>query len=230
MALYALGDLHLGQAVDKPMDVFGPSWENHADRIHSAWCSLVSPDDTVLIPGDISWAMTLEEAQHDLHWIAELPGKKVMIRGNHDYWWHGISKVRRVLPSGMIAIQNDAFDIGDAVVCGTRGWVLPTHPKFEPNDDTIFRREVQRLRLSLQQARPYGKPIVVMMHYPPCGQTGASTAFTDVLTEFGVTVCLYGHLHGTAHRFAFEGEKGGVRYRLVSADYVQFSPVRIELQ
>ncbi|MBX5436177.1 MAG: metallophosphoesterase [Alicyclobacillaceae bacterium] len=227
MALYALGDLHLSESVDKPMDVFGDDWRNHRERIELAWRSIVLASDIVLLPGDISWAMTLDEAAPDLHWISSLPGSKVMIRGNHDYWWHGIGKVRRALPAGVLALQNDAVALGGYAICGTRGWLLPSHPRFTDHDHTIYLREVERLRLSLTQAARLGQPIVAMMHFPPCTQTGEATRFTELLEQFGVCVCVYGHLHGAAHRYAFEGVRGGVSYRLVSADYVGFQPVPV---
>ncbi|MCL6518115.1 metallophosphoesterase [Alicyclobacillus sp.] len=225
MALFAIADLHLAQAVDKPMDVFGPEWDGHPEKIREAWCQMVSDTDIVLLPGDISWAMTMDEALPDLRWIGALPGIKVMIRGNHDYWWSGIGKVRRVLGPNHYAIQNDALALGDWAICGTRGWLLPSHPKFTETDETIYRREANRLKLSLDAAKQLGRPIVAMLHYPPCGELGETTVFTELLVEYGVQLCVYGHLHGPAHRFAVEGLADGVEYRLVSADYVGFKPV-----
>ncbi|GMA60713.1 metallophosphoesterase [Alicyclobacillus fastidiosus] len=166
MALYAIGDLHLANTVDKPMDVFGEAWKDHADKIREHWTSIVSPQDTVLIPGDISWAMTLDEVVPDIQWIHSLPGAKVMIRGNHDYWWTGIGKVRSLLPQQMYAIQNDSLSVGDVTVAGTRGWVLPSHPSFQDEDEHILQREVHRLKLSLDHAAKSGQPIICMLHYP----------------------------------------------------------------
>lgn len=224
MAVYALGDLHLSAVADKPMGVFGEVWERHAERIASAWTETVTDDDIVLLPGDLSWAMTLPEAQPDLNWLAALPGHQLMIRGNHDYWWSGIGKVRQALSERQHAIQNDALALHNYAFCGSRGWLLPSHPKFTETDETIYRREAERLRLSLGQAKTYGLPIIALLHYPPCGLFGEDTIYTDLLTEFSVDLCVYGHLHGPAHRFAFEGQKSGVDYRLVSADYVGFAP------
>ncbi|CAM3787246.1 metallophosphoesterase [Alicyclobacillus pomorum] len=229
MAFYALGDLHLSHAVDKPMDVFGSGWDHHAEKIAEHWNQMVSDDDVVLIPGDISWAMTLEEARPDLDYIGRLHGDKVMIRGNHDYWWNGISKVRNALPSRCYAIQNDSLSLHGYAICGSRGWILPTHPKFTADDEVIHTREVGRLKMSLERAATYGLPIIAMLHYPPCGMEGEDTLFTEVLEAFQVRLCVYGHLHGAAHRFAFEGIKNGVEYRLVSADYVNFKPVLLPL-
>ncbi|GGJ10358.1 ser/threonine protein phosphatase [Alicyclobacillus cellulosilyticus] len=227
--LFAIADLHLSHGTDKPMDVFGDHWSHHTDRIARAWRAKVSAADTVLLPGDLSWAMTLAEAAEDLAWIGRLPGKKVILRGNHDYWWGGIGKVRRALPPDVYAIQNDALLAESFAICGTRGWLLPSHPRFTEEDMAIYRREGERLRLSLQQAKRLGRPLIAMMHFPPCGPEGEETLFTQLLEAFGVKVCVYGHLHGPAHRYRFEGWLRGVWYQLVSADYVQFEPVPVKL-
>ncbi|WP_067933659.1 metallophosphoesterase [Alicyclobacillus kakegawensis] len=230
MNFFALADLHLSNAVNKPMDVFGDLWKDHQQRIHDAWTDAVSPDDIVLLPGDISWALTLAEAVPDLQWIARLPGKKLMIRGNHDYWWNGIGRVRKHLDAGMFAIQNDALSIGGYAVCGTRGWLLPSHPQFDAQrDDPLYRREQERLRLSLRAAAKFNLPIVCMLHYPPLSHLGEDTLFTALLSEFGVRLCVYGHLHQAAHRYRFEGEKDGVEYLLVSSDYLGFRPLQLPL-
>ncbi|WDL97115.1 metallophosphoesterase [Alicyclobacillus sp. ALC3] len=227
MAVFALADLHLGLAVDKPMDIFGSIWSNHAERIRASWTQRVSAQDTVLIPGDISWAMSLQEALPDLAWIAALPGRKVLLRGNHDYWWASIGRVRSALVDGVFALQNDAFAVEQWAVCGSRGWLLPSHPRFSPEDEVVYHREVQRLRLSLEAADRIGLPKLVMMHYPPTDVSAGATGFTELLEEFSVEACVYGHLHGPAHRFAFEGLKNGVAYRLVSADYLGFEPLML---
>jgi predicted phosphohydrolase len=225
MAIYALGDLHLSHSVDKPMGVFGPEWQDHPAKIESMWNQVVTEADAVLVPGDISWAMTLQEAALDLEFIGRLHGTKLLIRGNHDYWWNGISKVRAALPPNCIAIQNDATVFQDYAICGTRGWILPSHPKFTKDDETIYLREIGRLKMSLERAATTNKEIIAMLHYPPCGQDGEDTGFTQLLEQYHVKICVYGHLHGAAHRFAYEGVKNGVKYQLVSADYVNFSPV-----
>lgn len=227
MALFALGDLHLSETVNKPMDVFGEAWTRHADKIKERWLNIVQPSDVVLIPGDISWAMTLVQATADLDWLGALPGSKVMIRGNHDYWWSGIGKVRSVLKPDLHAVQNDAVSLGGFAVCGTRGWLLPTHPKFDDHDALLYQREQERLKLALDQAGKLDQPVVVMIHYPPLSQAGEDTLFTELLEAYGVDLCVYGHLHGAAHRFAFEGKKNGVEYRLTSADFLDFTPLRL---
>lgn len=225
MTIFAIGDLHLSHAVPKPMDVFGDTWTNHTQHIESNWNAQVLDTDTVLIPGDISWAMTLQEALPDLKWIGSLPGNKVMIRGNHDYWWNGIGKVRGIMPPRTYAIQNDSVVSSTYSICGTRGWLLPSHPNFSNEDEHMVNREVHRLRLSLEHAAKKGLPIICMIHYPPIAPHGCSTPFTDVIEAYPVTYCIYGHLHGSAHRFATNVTRGTVRYQLVSADYVHFSPV-----
>lgn len=227
--IYAIGDLHLSSSGQKPMDVFGEAWTNHQMNIEAHWHDRVRPDDIVLIPGDISWAMTLEEADSDLQFIGRLPGTKVMIRGNHDYWWSGISKVRAHLPAGLYAVQNDSVMTGNVVICGTRGWLLPNHPLFGPDDTRLMHREAERLRLSLAQADKTGLDKICMIHYPPLAQSGEPTVFSELLEEYGVNVCVYGHLHGNTHRFAFEGVKNEVRYQLTSADYIGFDPVKVLL-
>ena len=229
MAIYAIADLHLSTTAEKPMDIFGPEWSLHSRHISSEWLQKVRGEDTVLIPGDISWAMNLDEAVADLNLIAQLPGTKILIRGNHDYWWHSIGKVRSRLDSSVLALQNDAVVREGVAIAGTRGWLLPTHPKFSAEDEKIYKREAGRLRLSLAQAAATQLAILVMMHYPPCGNLADDTLYTQLLEEYHVNVCVYGHLHGNAHRYRVEGMKNGVRYQLVSADYVRFSPVPIEV-
>lgn len=227
--IYVIGDLHLSHSGDKPMDIFGDQWRGHAQQIRRNWLDLVQQDDLVLLPGDISWAMTLADAENDLNFLGQLPGQKVMIRGNHDYWWSGISKVRDALPSGVQALQNDAIHLNGVTVCGTRGWLLPSHPQFTTEDEKLYHRERERLHLSLLEAAKLGGPIVCMIHYPPCGPDGGSTLFTDLLEHFQVSVCVYGHLHGNAHSFRCAGLYRGVHYQLASADFIDFRPVPVLL-
>lgn len=172
--------------------------------------------------------MSLEDAKPDLNWIARLPGRKVMIRGNHDYWWHAIGKVRSQLHPSIAAIQNDALVCDDVVICGTRGWVLPDHPKFTGEDLAIYDREAERLKLSLAAGAQYGLPIIAMIHYPPTSSPDSETKFTQLLEEYQVRQCVYGHLHGPAHRYRIEGRCRGVTYQLVSADFLDFSPLLLE--
>ncbi|MDD6044971.1 MAG: metallophosphoesterase [Clostridia bacterium] len=224
MKLFAIGDLHLSHASDKPMDVFGPAWDNHASRIGEAWRKTVADEDVVLIPGDISWAMQLGEAKADLDFIAALPGKKILLRGNHDYWWTSLSKVRAMLPEGMYALQNDAVDIGGAIIAGSRGWICPGSAGFdEDTDQKIYDREVIRLGMSLERAGE-GERIIAMLHYPPFNEKRNSSAFTHLFERYNVERVIYGHLHGKSCRSAFEGTREGIEYTLCSADHIGFAP------
>ena len=226
MHLYAIGDLHLSFSADKPMDIFGPQWADHAAHIERAWRSRISEDDLILIPGDISWAMQLSSALPDLAFIGALPGKKLLLRGNHDYWWSSLTRVRAALPLNTFALQNDAFACGPFAVAGTRGWACPGSSGFTAADGKIYEREVQRLELSLR-ALPDAGLRVVMTHFPPFCEPAFDTAFTALFERYDVKHVIYAHLHGAAHRLAFEGERNGVRYTLAAADYLKFVPKRI---
>ena len=233
MAIYGISDLHLSFSTDKPMDVFGPHWAGHAEKMAAAWDRIVGDDDVVLCPGDLSWAMKLEEAAPDLAWIAARKGRlKVLGRGNHDYWWSAIGKVRKALPPTLVALQNDAVDLGDVVVAGSRCWTAPGGLDFSPDDEKIYLREAQRLKLSLDEAKRLaaGRPVLAAIHYPPFAADKARgpTLFSQAIEEAGVKLCVYGHLHGRhAHRTAFEGLRGGVEYRLIACDYLDFTPVKL---
>lgn len=230
MKLFAVGDLHLPGGDDKPMDVFGGHWEDHFERISQDWRSRVGADDVVLLPGDISWAMTLQAARPDLEAIGALPGRKLVVKGNHDYWWSTLKQVQSAMPEGMQAIQHTAVDIGNAVVCGTRGWTFPTEETpLSAEDRKICDRELIRLELALQSAQKLamGKPIVVMLHYPPLYDQERDTVFTELLSKYPVHTVVYGHLHGAGIRAGFDGEHGGIRYRLTSCDSLRFALAEI---
>lgn len=232
MRMFAIGDLHLPGGDEKPMEVFGDHWENHFARISQDWRSRVGDGDTVLLPGDTSWAMQLEAALPDLAAIGALPGRKLIIKGNHDYWWGGIGQVRRILPEGMHALQHDALDVGDAVVCGTRGWVYPTgNTPLTPEDERIFSRELLRLEMALKAAVPMaqGRPVVVMLHYPPLYAQDRDTPFTRLMEKYPVHTVVYGHLHGAGIRGGFTGMYRGIRYRLCSCDSLDFALAEIPL-
>lgn len=229
VALFALGDLHLSFAQPKPMDIFGSVWERHEEKIASGWKQVVKVEDLVIIPGDVSWALRLTEALPDLHWIAALPGQKLLVRGNHDYWWSGISKVRRVLPDGMYALQNDHHAWRNWAICGSRGWTCPGEEWFDPaRDEKIYRRELQRLELSLQSAvKAQFKQLIVALHYPPTNSRHEPSGFTELFARYPVKKCVYGHLHTEARATTLEGVWRGVEYYLVAADAVDFTPVQI---
>lgn len=227
MTIYAIGDLHLPGGDDKPMEVFGSHWEGHWQKIKEDWLGKVGDEDVVLIPGDISWAMQLEHAVEDLRAIGALPGRKIILRGNHDYWWGSITRVREALPEGMYALQNDAVEIDGVIFCGSRGWTIPTGEDGETA--RIYARELLRMRMSLERAakQANGKPLIFMTHFPPLGEGGVTTAVSDMLEEFSVRDAVYGHLHGASVKTAFTGEVNGVNYHFVSCDGLEFKLHRV---
>lgn len=228
--LYAIGDLHLPGGSDKPMHVFGDHWEDHFVKISNDWLKRVRDEDIVLIPGDISWAMQLQDAAADLAMIAALPGKKVMIRGNHDYWWGSIGKLRAALPIGFYALQNDALYLDGLVFCGSRGWTNANQTASQ-EDQRIYQRELGRMELSLRAADRLapGEQPIVLTHYPPTDESGAETKMTDLFSRFAVRDVVYGHLHGQAGERAFSGLIGNVRYHPVSCDGLGFRLYRVPL-
>jgi len=223
LSIFAIADLHLPGGDIKPMDIFGAHWADHFERISQDWRSRVRDDDIVLLPGDISWAMSLPDAIPDLKAIGELPGKKVLLRGNHDYWWSSISRVRDALPENMYAVQNDCVCIDDTVICGTRGWNLPGE-QTTADDMKIYQRELLRLNMTLTQARRMAadRPIVCMMHFPPLTEAVRDSGFVELLQQFGISDVVYGHLHGAGLKTAFKGEYRGIRFHLVSCDGLGF--------
>ncbi|MHB1314412.1 MAG: metallophosphoesterase [Christensenellales bacterium] len=224
MKLFAISDLHLSNGGEKNMDVFGEHWSNHWGKIKSSWMQTVGEEDIVLIPGDISWAMKLEEALGELNAVGMLPGHKVILKGNHDYWWSSLHKLRSVLPEGMYALQNDSITLGDTVICGSRGWSCPGDAAFSSEDNKIYLREAQRLRMSLDSAKnAEGKKLIVMMHFPPFYEKGRESLFTETLKEYGVSHAVYGHLHGRSLKNVSEGVIDGITYYCVSCDYLNFS-------
>lgn len=232
MKLYAIGDLHLPGGDDKPMNVFGDHWDGHFERISADWRARVTADDLVLIPGDISWAMQLDPARPDLQAIAALPGRKVILKGNHDYWWTSITQVRAAIGETMRAVQNDAVDLGEVVVCGSRGWLIPTQDTpLSAEDEKVTARELIRMEMSLQAAAKMaqGRPVVAMMHYPPLYDMERDTAFTQLMEKYGVHTVVYGHLHGAGIRVAYNGAYNGVNYRLVSCDSLSFELAEIPM-
>ncbi len=227
MKIAAIADLHLAFAANKPMDVFGENWKDHHKKIKESWIDAIGEDDIVIIAGDVSWGLKENEISQDFQWIHELPGKKLIFKGNHDLWWTTPSKMNKRFED-ILFMHNTFYPAGKTAICGTRGWTLPTqNSEWTEHDEKIYRREQGRLRLSLQAARSNGfEDIICAMHYPPVEKNCKPNKFTEILEEFGVSLCIYGHLHGkVAHQSAFEGMFGGVRYMLLSADYVDFKPV-----
>lgn len=232
MKIFAISDLHISTNTNKPMDVFGGNWVGYLEKIYADWESKVSDDDLVLIAGDISWAMSIDDAVKDISTFACLKGKKIIIKGNHDYWWSGIGKVRDSLPESVYALQNDSVKIGDVVICGSRGWTVPGAPDFTEQDMKLYNRETERLRLSLSSAKKLaenGEKIIAMIHYPPFNVRRESSAYTDVFEEFGVDSVIYGHLHGKDVRADKFLIKNGIKYYLTSCDLVDNKLTEIKL-
>lgn len=231
MRWFALADLHLSLSGEKPMDVFGELWRDHASRMAAAWDAGVAADDVVLLPGDLSWGRTLEEARPDLAWIQARPGRKVLLRGNHDSWWgRSVGKVRAALPPSCTLLHHEALQIDGHVLVGARGWTAPGDPHAQPGDEAVFARELARLALSVADADrrlDRALPRTAMVHYPPWLRGQAPTPVVDVLKGAGVTTCVYGHLHGEDHALALTGEHEGITFHFVAADAVNFTPVPI---
>jgi predicted phosphohydrolase len=209
--------------MDKPMDVFGEKWYKHDENIKNNWLRLISPEDTVLIAGDISWSMNMEEGIKELAWIHELPGEKMLIKGNHDYWWNSITKLNKMYED-MHFIQNNFFEYKDIAICGTRGWICPHSDNFVSKDQKIYERELIRLRLSLEAAKNSGhKRIFSMIHYPPTNDKNVETGFTELFNEFNVEKIIYGHLHNN-----FQSKIQNEKYILTSCDFIDFTPIKLE--
>lgn len=227
MALYAISDLHLALTGDKPMDVFGDKWFKHHEKIQENWIKIVKEEDTVLVAGDISWSMRMEDGREDLEFIHKLPGKKIFVKGNHDYWWTSITKLNSMYED-MNFIQNNFFTYEDYAICGTRGWITPSSSKFTAHDKKVYERELIRLTLSLDMAKKDGySKIIVMLHYPPTNDGCEDTGFIDILKNYEVEKVIYGHLHGYGLNNVFEGVKEDVEYILTSCDYINFTPKKI---
>jgi predicted phosphohydrolase len=231
MAIYAIGDLHLSGSANKPMDIFGSHWSDHWNRIREDWSARVRPEDIVLIPGDISWAMQLEDARIDLDSIGSLPGTKIMIRGNHDYWWSSLSKVKRILPPSVHVLQNNSLTLDGYTFCGTRGWINPGMKDFGEHDAKIYNRELQRLKLSLDHgvtnSKSFESSLIVLLHYPPFDDRGQATEVVNLLEQYKPSHVVYGHLHGEGAKYAFEGKYNDTMYYLVSCDYLNFKLKKI---
>ncbi len=228
MALYAIADLHLSLGEDKPMDIFN-GWNDYVKRLEENWNKLITDEDTVVIAGDISWAMKLEETYTDFEFIDKLPGKKIFLKGNHDYWWGTKSKIDAFLSTNnfntISILFNNTYECGDYAVCGTRGWFLENESE---KDIKVLNREVGRLTMSIEAALKTGKEPVVFLHYPPYYGVTECKEIIDVLLKYNIKKCYYGHIHGQKNiRNAFEGEYKGIYMRLISCDKVSFMPVLV---
>lgn len=249
MAVWSIADLHLSFGVpNKQMDVFGPQWKNYTEKIEHHWRTMIAPEDLVLIPGDISWAMHVEEAKPDLDWIGQLPGTKVLIRGNHDYWWNSLSKIKKILHPSCHLIQNNSWTWQEITIGGSRLWDVPglsfndvidfkvnersRKPLMEkddsPDGQKIYERELGRLEASLKSMNPLSKKRIIMTHYPPVGHDLKETEASRLLEKYKVDMCVFGHLHNVKPGLKLFGERHGVTYHLTACDYLEdFKPLRI---
>lgn len=232
MKIFALSDLHLSFEDDKPMNVFGENWEGYENKIIENWNSVVGDDDLVIIAGDISWAINMDKTKKDFEYIHNLKGNKVIIRGNHDYWWKGISSVREWLPNSIQAIQNDAIKFGNTIICGTRGWLIHEREK-EPTAEDIkmINREQIRLEMALQKAQELkgdtDAEIICVLHYPPYNSYLDESEFTKLIEKYQIKKVVFGHLHGKNKYQNGVQELNGVRYYLSSCDRINFTPIEI---
>ena len=230
MKIFAISDLHISTNTNKPMDVFGGNWVGYIEKIQSDWKEKVSNDDLVLIGGDISWAMKLSDALVDLQALADLPGKKVFIRGNHDYWWNGITRLRDSAPDGnFIFLQTDAVRLDGYVIVGSRGWTCPGSSDYTEQDQKLYLREAERFRLAFLDADKLvqeGDKKVAMIHYPPFTAKKEDTLFSQLFEKNGVDKVVFGHIHGNTF-FPFKTEKNGVEYLLTSCDKTEFQLTKV---
>ncbi len=228
MSIFAIGDTHLSFSTDKPMDIFG-GWTDYVSRLESNWKKIVGEDDTVIIPGDISWAMSLQEAEADFSFLHALPGKKIIMKGNHDYWWNTKKKMDAFLTEkgfdSISILHNNAYKVGDFVICGSRGWFYDAQTG---HDEKVILREAARLDRSITEGEQLGGEIIVFLHYPPVMQSEKCEEIMEVLRRHGIKRCFYGHLHGGSCLYAVCEEVEGIKFSLISADFLEFCPRIIE--
>ena len=224
--IFTIGDLHFDNSGEKPMDVFGDNWINHEDQIINNWKKTIVENDLVLLAGDTSWALKLDEAYEDLKKIDELPGRKIIIKGNHDYWWDSLNKINKLGLKTIDFIQNNSFEYNGVGIGGTRGWFSVEDEKDEQNIK-IFNRELNRLRLSLESIKESVDKKIAIIHYPPFKSDLNPNEFVDIMKEFNVDICLYGHLHAEGHKYALEGDIRGIEFHCISSDFINFMPKKI---
>lgn len=224
MKIFAIGDTHLsGQPPTKPMDVFGSHWHNHWEKIRTDWLNRVSDNDTVLLAGDISWAMKLEEALVDLNSLIELPGRKILIRGNHDYWWQTMSKMNKAVGHQLTFLHNNFATAGNYGICGSRGWLCPGDRSYAADDEAVYQRELLRTQTSLAAATAAGLDrLILMLHYPPMNEKHEPSGFTALLADYKVELCIFGHLHSDSAANAPSGIVAGAACHLVACDALDF--------
>ncbi|MBR3163061.1 MAG: metallophosphoesterase [Clostridia bacterium] len=230
MAIWAIADLHLSFNENKPMDIFGDNWKNHEEKIKQDWLNKVSDNDLVLLPGDFSWSMHLEDTVKDFEYINQLPGKKILLKGNHDYWWTTVTKMRKFIEEhgfkNIDFLHNNSFEYEGVIIAGTKGWAL----SGEEYDEKLVQREMLRLELSIEDGiKKYGedKEVIVCMHYPPTTKNG-EMIFINIMKKYNIKQCLYGHLHSTAIQGAVEGDFYGIDLKLVSADGIDFKLLKVK--
>ncbi len=226
MSIYAISDLHLSLGGEKPMDIFGEAWRDHAERIAANWDEIVSPEDTVLLAGDHSWALRFDEAKPDLDYIAARPGHKILVRGNHDYWWRreSTTRIQKQLPEDMTLLHGHGIVVEGVGIAGTRGWRVELPEDPDAGDAKVMARELAYLERGLAEIPPDVSKRIVVLHYPPFDADLEPNDFADVLQAHKVDILVYGHIHTG---FYLQGDVGGIEYRLVSADHVDMRPVRI---
>ena len=225
--IYGIGDLHLDYSKEKPMDIFGSKWEGHEAKIFDNWINIVKDDDLVLIPGDVSWGLKIHEAYNDLKRVDQLPGIKVMTKGNHDYWWESKKKLKELNLNSITFLQNDSYTYGNIHIAGCRGWISKDYENFTKHDEKVYNRELHRLELSLNTINKSEGTIITMIHYPPFNLNSEPNDFVSLMKEYDVDICIYGHLHSEGHKYVLEGNIEGIKFYCVSSDYIDFTPKKI---
>ena len=226
MKLYAFSDFHLsGDPPTKPMDIFGENWKNHREKIVNAWKDTIQPEDAVIMAGDLSWAMSIESAMQDLTMLGTLPGRKIIVRGNHDFWWSTVTKMTAMTHGAFEFIHNSAIQVGNVALAGTRGWISETSKKFTETDRAIILREEGRMARSLELAQKMNvDKIIAVLHYPPFDEARNPSHMMDIIKEHGTDQCIYGHIHGAPNFVNLPEELEGIPLHLTSSDYLDFKP------
>lgn len=229
MSLYVIGDLHLSFGNSKPMDIFS-GWEGYTEKIENNWKNKIKPEDTVVLAGDTSWGMSLEASYEDFKFINDLPGKKIILKGNHDYWWNTGKKMNEFFKANALdtlnILHNNSYTAENVNICGSRGWLFE---KGEPHDEKIVNREARRIEASVNSVKNKELPVIMFMHYPPLIKGQVIDKFVSILLKSGIKHCYYGHIHGAGHKFAVNGIYKGIDFKLISADFINFDPWLISL-